>query len=273
MFDIDNPGLIMGLVLMLALNGCPASDDDTTDDDDAADDDTADDDTADDDSGDDDTVGEGSGTWTVTDGPDCGPVRSVVWFEYLELLGVGGILASSEPLTCQLWSDTVAAMTAAGQTWDAAMVAASDVQDGAAACAATLAYLTELQQLWATLMPAGSCLLELYPAAYTWTDYTIPTQAGGDWWSVEDGWYATQVAYMTEACAGVSNWSAWVTVETELWTMPEVDAESWSLTGGTLTLASGEDLHVTAAGLEIFDYEAQQTGTLDLDLQATACDP
>ncbi len=260
------PGLALLCALGVLLAGCPqhAEDDD-------GDDDAGDDDGGDDDGGDDDAVGEGGGTWTTIGGPACGPVRSVVWLEYLEMLGAGGVYASSEPLGCQLWSDVDAALMASGATWGDAMAAATDAQDGAAACAATLAYLTESEQLWDTLSPPGSCLLELWPMAYTWTDYSIPTQAGGDLWSIEESWYASQVGYLTEACPGVSSWSDWAAVEAALWALPVVAAEIWSLTGGTLTLASGEDLHVTAAGLEIVDVEAQQAGTLDLDLQAAAC--
>ncbi len=280
------PWVVLLGVLGVLLAGCPESgdddsaDDDDAGDDDASDDDAGDDDAGDDDAGDDDAMGDGSGTWTITDATDCGPVRSVVWFEYVEVRAFDGIFASSEPHTCQLWNETNAAMEAAWGTYDAALKKATAGQDGPMACAAALAYYTELEQLDSTLWPPGSCTLELHPDAYTPGDYMagLGVRGGypyiwGAWYVAIDSWFAPHVAYLTKECANVSTWGDWTTLEQELWYLNGGDSEFWELYAGMVTLAAGEDLGVSATGLEVMDWETKQQGTLDFDLQAAACSP
>jgi hypothetical protein len=273
---------VCGLILV----GCPeqgddddddaADDDDDISDDDAGDDDAGDDDAGDDDAGDDDAQGDGSGTWTVTDVPDCGEVRSVVWFQNAER-AYDGIFASSEPHTCADWVAADEAKAAAWSAWDAEMTKASGAQDGPAACTATTTYYTTLEQWDSSIWPAGSCTLEMHPDSFDPGEYMAGFDKArgfaviwGAWYVAIESYFAPHVAHLDAECPGVSSWADWSTVEKELWNLGG-DSEFWDFYDGTVTLATGEDLHVTSTGMIVMEWSLATEGTLDFDLQAASC--
>jgi len=271
--------------LGLVLAGCPEQgdddDDDTADDDDdVSDDDASDDDASDDDAGDDDTqMGDGSGTWTITAATDCGEVRSVIYYEGGER-GFSGIFASSAPLTCADWNTADAAMEKAYDTWQSALTVALSKQDGPGACAASLAYYTELEQYDSTLWPAGSCTLEMHPDYWENGDYNVGMDARGTYLSLYGTWYVAlesyfqgHVDFLTTECPNVTTWAEWENVEYDLWYQGG-DSEFWDLSSGTVTIKLGDPLAASSqTSIELFNWDNKQTGNLEFDLAAANCAP